>query len=194
MARQHLIKDESGVSFIEFAFAFPVLMIITLTGIELTNFVVVHHQVRQIASMTADNASRLRTKMSEAYINQLFIGVDKAGEPIDFKANGRIILSAVQENGAADGQWIRWQRCFGDLTTASDHGIEGKGQSDNTLGDVNGLAAMPGSGIMLAEIVYDYEPLFPNGFTNDRRIEHEIAYVVRQRLDFGISGTGAATC
>lgn len=189
-----LRSDEGGAAFIEFAFSFPILMILVLSGVELTNYVVSNHQVRQIGAMTADNASRVRTKMSEEYVNQLFTGVDKAGEGLDFETRGRVILSSIQENNDADGQWIRWQRCFGDLAVNSAHGAQDKGKDDTSLPHVSGIAAQPGSGIMFAEVSYDYEPLFPNFFTNNRRLSHEVAFVVRQRTDFGIQGTGASTC
>lgn len=73
-------------------------MTFLLGGMELTNYVLVQMQVNRIAAMTADNSSRLRTQMTESYINQLFTGVDKAGASINFKDRGRVILSSVQNN------------------------------------------------------------------------------------------------
>ena len=189
-----LLRDDRGAFAIEFALCLPVLMTLILVGLELTNFVLANHRVRQIAAMTADNASRLRTQMSEAYVNQLFVGVQKAGSAIQFQTKGRVILSSVQNNAAANGQWIRWQRCFGHLDRSSGYGGEGKGQTDAALPDINGLAAQPGSALMYVEAEYEYRSLIPSSFLDHRRIEHEIAFIVRQRTDFSISGTDPSRC
>ena len=192
--RAGLCCDQRGVALIEFALALPVLMVLILVGLELTNYVLANHRVRQIAAMTADNASRMRTQMSEAYINQLFVGVQKAGAGINFQNRGRVILSSVQNNAAANGQWIRWQRCTGSLSRVSKYGTQGKGQNDASLPNINGLAAQPGSAIMYAEAEYQYKPLIPSSYLNNRKIVSEVAFIVRQRTDFSISGSNASTC
>ena len=189
-----LRRDKSGMAMVEFALSLPLLMTLILVGLELTNYVLANHRVRQIAAMTADNASRLRSQMSEAYVNQLFVGVQKAGAGMNFQTRGRVILSSVQNNAAASGQWIRWQRCYGNLARASKYGTQGKGQSDTSLPTINGLVAQPGSAIMYAEAEYQYKPLILSSFLNNRRIIHETAFIVRQRTDFSISGSSPATC
>lgn len=189
-----LRRDKRGMAMVEFALSLPLLMTLILVGLELTNYVLANHRVRQIAAMTADNASRLRSQMSEAYINQLFVGVQKAGAGMDFQTRGRVILSSVQNNAAANGQWIRWQRCYGSLSRASKYGTQGKGQTDTSLPTINGLVAQPGSAIMYAEAEYQYKPLILSSFLNNRRIVHETAFIVRQRTDFSISGSSPATC
>jgi hypothetical protein len=182
------------VALIEFALSLPVLMALILVGLELTNYVLANHRIRQLAAMTADNASRLRTQMSEAYINQLFVGVQKAGSGIQFQQRGRVILSSVQNNAAANGQWIRWQRCYGQLSRVSKYGVQGKGQNDSSLPNVNGLVAQNSSALMFAEVEYQYKPLIASSFLNNRRIVHEAAFIVRQRTDFSISGSNPSTC
>lgn len=189
-----LRRCAKGMAFIEFGLALPVLVLFTLVGLELTNYVITHHRVRQMAAMTADNASRLRSQMSEEYVNQLFIGVDKAGTSMSFKQRGRVVLSSVQNNAAGNGQWIRWQRCFGQLSKVSAYGVQDKGKSNNSLPSVAGLTAQPGSAIMYAEAAYDYVPLFPSSIWAGTRITHQIAFIVRQRTDFSIAGTSPATC
>ena len=187
-------RDQRGVAIIEFALSLPILMILILVGLELTNFVLANHRVRQLASMTADNASRMRTQMSEAFINQLFVGVQKSGSGIQFQQRGRVILSSVQNNAAANGQWIRWQRCYGQLNRVSKYGVQGKGQNDSSLPNLNGLVAQNSSALMFAEVEYQYKPLIASSFLNNRKIVHEAAFIVRQRTDFSISGSNPSTC
>lgn len=188
------LRCERGTALIEFAVALPVLLTFVVGGMELTNYVLVQMKINRIASMTADNASRLRTPMTESYVNQLFTGVDKAGGDINFKTHGRVILSSVQNNSAGNGQWIRWQRCFGNLPVNSKYGTQGKGQSNNSLPTVNGLQAQSGSALMYAEVYYDYQPIITNSSFNPGRVTQEASYVVRQRTDFSISGSNASTC
>ena len=194
MKRRSLNRDDRGIAAVEFGLTAPVLLILTLGGLEFAHFVIAHHQVRQIAAMTADNASRLRTQMSEAYVNQLFVGVDKAGAGLKFKERGRAILSSIQNNNAGTGQWIRWQRCFGQLSRVSAFGPTDTGRNDDTLPTVDGLEAQAGSAIMMAEARYMYQPLFRNPFSTEQEISHRIAFIVRQRSDFAISGTSPSTC
>ena len=49
MAR--LRNDQCGVAMIEFALALPVLMALILVGLELTNYVLANHRVRQIVKV-----------------------------------------------------------------------------------------------------------------------------------------------
>lgn len=197
--RPTLGSAERGAALIEFAIGFPILLFLIVGGMELTNYVVVQMQINRIAAMTADNASRLRTPMSESYMNQLFTGVDKAGANIGFTQHGRVIVSSVQNNaagvsGSSTGQWIRWQRCWGSLPVNSKYGTEGKGQNDNSLPSMNGLAAQAGSALIYAEVYYDYQPIIPNTLFNPGRLTHESAFIVRQRSDFSISGSNPSTC
>lgn len=196
-----LATCDRGAALIEAAFAIPVLMILIVGGMELTHYVLVEMQLTRIAAMTADSASKLRTPMSESYVNQLFTGVNEAGASIKFTQQGRIILSSVQnnaagQNGASTGQWIRWQRCWGTKSVApnSKYGAEGKGQNDATLPTMNGLTAQPGSALMYAEIYYNYTPIIPQTLFNPGKLTHEVAFIVRQRTDYSISGNSPATC
>lgn len=200
MMIRHLTKTlrrlncHRGVAMLEFALSLPLLLIISMGGLELINYVIVQMQLNRIAVMASDNASRLRSQMSESYINQLFVGVDKAGAGIKFKERGRVVLSSVQNNNAEDGQWIRWQRCFGDRVYSSKYGDQGKGKNDSTLPTINGLTAQAGSAIMYVEVSYAYDPIFPGGLLSNRIMSREAAFIVRQRTDFSIAGTSPATC
>ncbi len=192
--RSRLAIDASGVALIEFAYSLPIILTLGLTGLETANYAIAHQRAAQIAVMTADNASRLRTQMTESYVNQLFTGVEKAGGNMDFKQHGKVILSSVQNNAAGTGQWIRWQRCFGMKAGLSKYGAEGKGQNDTSLAGLSGLTAQAGSAIMFVELSYDYQPLIPHSFLEGKTIDYQSAVVVRQRTDFGISGTTTAAC
>lgn len=190
-----LRADMHGVAAIEFALLTPIVFGLLLGGFELVRYAIAHQRVGQIASMTADNASRQRSAMTEANIAQLFVGVDKAGDAMDFKEHGRVILSSVQNNEDEDGQWIRWQRCFGDIRThVSSYGVQGAGRTSNSVPSIDGLTAPDSSAMMVAEVFYTYQPLFFDNFVDRQLIRRKAAFIVRQRTDFSISGASPATC
>ena len=128
---RRLRDDQSGLALIEFAYSLPVLMVLSMGGLEIANLATAHMRVSQIAMLVADNASRERTSIDEADINEIFTGAELAGANLkDFKANTRIFLSDLEPNtqtGTKAGQYIRWQRCWGGGTFTSTYGKAGDG-------------------------------------------------------------------
>ncbi|GAA4826744.1 hypothetical protein GCM10023232_26090 [Sphingosinicella ginsenosidimutans] len=198
MARA-LAASTSGLAMLEFAFALPVLLTLSLVGIEVSHFAMANLRVSNIAVMTADNAARVRDTIDETDVVELMTGAKMTGGEIDFGRHGRIILSSIEANtagagGASTGQWIRWQRCDGAKHASSVWGTEGKGQNDATLphvGSPNTIDAAPGTAVMLVEVFYDYQPLIPNSILSGRTIHYESAFNVRQRTNQAIANASS---
>src|SRR4051794_9035519 len=96
-------RDTSGVALIEFALTLPVLLVLSLTGAELTNYITTKMRISQIALHLADNAARIGagTQLSlktitEADINDLFVGANLQSGELGLQTNGRIILSSLE--------------------------------------------------------------------------------------------------
>jgi len=198
MARSlaRLRRDASGVALIEFAFAAPVLLFMTLGGLELVNYELDQLRVNQIAMTVADNAGRVTTGIDEANIYEVMAGANVIGESMDFEKHGRIVLSSLQDNeqkGGNHGQMINWQRCWGDLGTAPAYGIEGTGRTDASLPDGMGpagnqIAAIDGTAVMFVEVSYEYQPLISSKFLPlSGTIRRESAFNVRGRQNNDIS-------
>lgn len=109
----------SGVAFLEFAFALPVVLALGLLGLETANYAMANLRVSNIAMLTADNAARVRDSIDEGDIVELFTGAKMSGSNINFAQNGRIILTDLELNAAGTKQWVRWQRCDGALNYAA---------------------------------------------------------------------------
>jgi Flp pilus assembly protein TadG len=109
----------SGVAFLEFAFALPVVLALGLLGLETANYAMSNLRVSNIAMLTSDNASRVRDSIDEGDIVELFTGAKMSGSNINFAQNGRIILTDLEQNSAGTLQWVRWQRCDGALNYAA---------------------------------------------------------------------------
>src|SRR5687768_7234406 len=85
-----IARDRRGVAFVEFAMALPVLLTLSLVGLELTNYTMAHMRVSQLALGAADNASRVRDTIDESDVSEVFTGVQLAGAGIDFEEKGRL--------------------------------------------------------------------------------------------------------
>jgi hypothetical protein len=193
---------ESGLAFVEFALSLPVLVTLSLVGLETANLAMAHLRVSNIAMIAADNAARVRDSIDEANVIELLMGAKMTGDNIRFKQNGRIILSSIEPNtagsgGASTGQWIRWQRCDGAKNVVSSYGPQGTGQTNASLQAVgpagNQISASSGTAIMLVEVVYDYQPLVSATIFGPRQIRYESAFNVRQRTNQAITNNGGAT-
>lgn len=217
LARQ-LRSDRSGVAFVEFAFAMPVLIGVSLYGLEAANYVLACHQISQMAAAAADTASRGASTIDEGQINEVMLGAKRIGERIKFAANGRIILSDLEPNDANTRQYIRWQRCSGALNRNSSYGVPKNG-SNNTITDgsemtnvnqtnsapTNGTASTPTTGmgpageqimaqsgmaVMFVEVLYTYQPVVSAAIMGRPVIRYTSAFNVRQRTNYGINDGG----
>ncbi len=109
----------SGVAFLEFAFALPVVLALGLLGLETANYAMANLRVSNIAMLTADNAARVRDSIDEGDVVELFTGAKMSGSNISFGQNGRIILTDLEQTTTGGKQWVRWQRCDGALNYAA---------------------------------------------------------------------------
>lgn len=190
-------KDSEGIALTEFAYSLPILLTLILGGLETANYALAHLRVSQIAMTVADNAGRVDNGIDEANIYEVFAGAELVGEPVDFIANGRVVLSSLEHNGKTgsdEGQWIHWQRCTGDLNVNPAYGVEGDGENDDSL--ENGLGAAgnritsdQGTAVMFVEVTYDYQPLVNLNILGPRQIRYESAFNVRGRTNQDISNT-----
>ena len=198
-SRQHVVRDTDGVAMVEFAMVAPVLLILILGGLELSNFALAHMRINQIAMTVADNAGRIPTSVDEANIYEVFAGAEVLGDNLQFEENGRVVLSSLQDNkgyGADKGQMIHWQRCWGELDIAPAYGEQGKGRNDNSLSIGMGkgadkMTAANNTAVMFVEVTYDYQPLVGPNWIAARRIRHESAFNVRARQNQDIGNAQA---
>jgi hypothetical protein len=231
-----LASATSGLALVEFAYSLPLLLTLGVGGLETAHFMQASLRLSQIAMTVADNAGRVRTSIDEADINELMVGARKMGEPIGFAANGRIILSDLEQRTNTTGgagpitsdnpngyrQWIRWQRCVGALNVSSSYGgpLDVNGAAVTNLDDpnpddgavetkslilgmgpsTNVISASSGTAVMVAEIVYTYQPITPLPLFRGWTIRRLQAFNVRQRTayslrnDSALTGTQRADC
>lgn len=185
----------SGLALIEFALLLPVMLLLGLGGLELSSLTGAYMRVNSIAIKTADNAARIRSSIDEADVNELFLGAKTMGAKIDFANHGRIILSSIEPvmNAATPpavvNQYLRWQRCTGASSANSTHGAEGDGATGTAQAAGYGLPgkqkikAAANTAVMLAEVVYDYQPLLSSRWFGTITIRVSQSITVRERSD-----------
>ena len=202
-----LRRDRRGLAMLELGFTMPMLLVMSLAGLELSAAILVRKRVHEIGRLVADNASRVSenatlqaSSVRESDINDLFLGAKLEAGDMDLQTNGRIIVSSLETN-ATGGQWIHWQRCYGALpfapTYRAGQGIRGRGFPGIRLGNQS-ITATPGDAVMFVEIAYDYTPMISAewaGYSTQRIVAH-FAMNVRDKRDLsGISPNApAATC
>jgi hypothetical protein len=169
-------------------------MVFVLVGLELSNSVLTTKKIGDLAVLAADNASRMGTRdeglgisqISEADINDVFIGAELQSDIPGFRENGSIVISSLQRN-AEDGQWIAWQRCFGENGIGSAFGEEGVGRTGTAFGGMgpsgNLVTAPAGTAVMVVEISYNYQPVFPVLNPPERTIREVAVFNVRENRD-----------
>ncbi|MGN7929443.1 TadE/TadG family type IV pilus assembly protein [Sphingopyxis sp. 22461] len=218
MARRHIVRrariairqlarNARAAVIIEMAFAIPLLALIGFGGLEIANLTLVNTRISQIGLSVADNASRIAAgsnlalpRVREVDINDVFAGIEKQAGGLEFKKNGRLILSSLERN-TDNGQWIHWQRCYGDLDIDSEFGPEGTGEDGDDFAGMGPegeeVTAAPGTAVMFVEVTYKYQPLLYGKWLGARTITTTAAFNIREarNLTGGVFGPGvASTC
>jgi len=208
-----LRADTGGLALIEFAFAAPVLLMLSLTGAELTHYITTKMRMSQLALHLADNAARIGSgsqlsakRISEADINDLFVGAGLQSGELDLYENGRVIISSLEPmaNPNDDGTYrIRWQRCSGAKTAhVSTFGEAGDTDLDG-MGLAGRLAIAPENGVtMFVEVYYEYQPLLGDHLAPSTAMTEIGSMMVRDRRDtaggnngvYPVSGVTPSSC
>lgn len=193
IAGRRLSRNARGAVMIEMAFAIPLLVMIGFGGLEIANLTLVNTRISQIGLSVADNASRIAAgsnlalpQVREADINEVFAGIEKQGDGLDFQEHGRIILSSLQRNNDG-GQTIKWQRCYGKLAVSSAYGPEGTGATGTSFAGMGPkgkeVTAAGGSAVMFVEITYKYQPLLYGKWLGPKTIHSTAAFNIRETRD-----------
>lgn len=209
--RPGLRADTRGLALLEFAFSLPILLLLSLTGAELTNYIITRMRISQLALHLADNAARIGTgsqlqakTINEADINDLLTGAGLQAGELDLFTRGRVILSSLEPDPNNSGKYrIRWQRCRG-AKTAQVSSYGGAGTTNiNGMGKTGRLATAPANGAtMYVEVYYEYKPIFQAALAPNGNFREEASMMVRDRRDttggtngiYQVNGVTASSC
>ncbi len=169
---RHMIRrfrrDERGISAVEIAVAVPVALALTMNGIELTRYVLLNQKTERATMTVADLVSQGEV-LTIADINNIFTAGALITEPFDFNSNGAMIVSSVV--GQSSNAVVEWQRVYG------------QDPGSSSLGGAGGVANLPAGfsvgeseSVIMAEIHYKYQPMFPGNPILGGNIGDDIVY------------------
>ncbi len=150
---KRFLGDERGISAVEIAIAVPVAIALTLNGIELTRYVLLHQKTERATMTVADLVSQGEV-LTVSDLDNIFLAGALITEPFVFGGNAAMIVSSVV--GQASGPIVEWQRVYGDDAEASGLGGEG-----GTATLPAGFIVAESESVIMAEIQYRYTPMFP---------------------------------
>lgn len=210
-----LCSDRSGLAMMEFGLALPIIISMSLTGAELTNYITVRMRVSQVALHVADNAARMGTgtqltarSVSETDINDVLTGAglqagslniyDRDGRP----GRGRIILSDLEPvavPNTTNRYKIVWQRCRGPKTAhASGYGRAGDTNLTGIGPAARQVTAQDENATMFVEVYYEYKPLIGASLAPSTVMVETASMAVRDRRDltqiYNLENATRSTC
>ncbi len=194
-----LARDRSGVALIEFAYSLPLLIPLSIWGIESANLAIVNMRVSQVAMMVADNAARVRDRIDEADVNNILLGAKLAGSNIDLINKGRIVVATVEDNAATvatDDQVVKWQRCKGVYAPGATKTTEGQVLTGGVGATGNKISPTPSNPIIFVEIYYQVPLLVPGlsrPIFGTPILRYSSAFLIRDRIDQNLQNAGALT-
>ncbi len=190
-----LTSNRRGAAVVETALLLPTILFVGLGGIELTSLALATMRTSQIAAQLADNGARVSAEaglplpvIREADVNELLASALAKGASQGLGANGRVILSSLEYDGATDQQIIRWQRCAGKKSTPSAYGKEGKtGSAFLGMGPPGEMVSAPrGMAVMFVEVRQVYQPTVMGDWLGERILSSHSAFLVRDDRDLTV--------
>ncbi|MBB3910893.1 TadE/TadG family type IV pilus assembly protein [Sphingomonas desiccabilis] len=193
---RRLARERRALALTEFAIGLPVFLLLTLTGAELTNFIITRMRISQVALQLADNAARMGSgsllsakTISETDINDLLTGAGLQAGGLDLYANGRVIVSdlePVANPNTTSRYKIVWQRCRGSGPGSSSYGKAGD-TGLSGMGPAGRQAFAPdGGATMFVQVIYTYRPLVRLSLAPSSTITEVASMMVRDRRDLSI--------
>ncbi|MFM7027321.1 MAG: TadE/TadG family type IV pilus assembly protein [Chakrabartia sp.] len=202
-----LWADQRGIAMFELSAVLPFLLLVGLGSMEITANILARKRVYEIGRMVVDNAARISdgnamqaSTVRESDINDLLLGAQLQGGTLNLSSNGRIILTSLETN-AQGGQWIHWQRCYGNAHFSSAYragqGAHGLGFAGIQYGGQS-IQARPGDAVMFVEIAYDYRPMVSMNWAGYGTQRFVAAFAMNVRDKRSLAGLSpdapAATC
>lgn len=147
-------RDRRGVVAVEFALMMPVFLLLLLGCVEVAQYVLLHQKMQRSATTVADLMTR-NSGWEAAEIADMFEAVAHVATPFDMTERGVVIMSGL--TGRPDGNaQIGWQRKgAGGLAAGSEIGSQGA-----VIVPPDGLVIPTGQTVIVAEVKFDYDPVF----------------------------------
>jgi Flp pilus assembly protein TadG len=165
-----LPSQESGIAAVEFALVLPILLVLWIGGVEVTSALSVDRRLNNFASTMGDLVSRTE-QIPYSRVEDIFDLADAAIFP--YEATGitmRITAVTIETNGNAK---VAWSRARGMTAHAKDTQV-----NDSVPASLR-PASDTESQIIMAEVLYTYQPAIGYVITSDIELEDRMYFVPR---------------
>lgn len=142
-----LLRCRRAVAASEFALVLPAMVLVLAGTVELGNALLLDRKVSRAAHIAADLVAQSR-QVSTGELNDVFEAVENILQP--FPASMQITLTSIYFDPSTEQVRVTWSQ--------SRNGVARAQGSLYTLPETGMLAE--GESVILAEISYDYSPLF----------------------------------
>jgi hypothetical protein len=162
-----ILRDNTGLALIEFAYVLPIFVGFGLVGLEFTNVVLVRQKTERVASTIADQVATNQVAPNERQMGDMFAAVENISEPFGFGAEGNVMVTAIIGIYNDDAQELQnkiaWQRCFTPDMHTSEVGSQWRDTDDIADGPEvslpNSVELGKNQMVIVAEVFFPYEPI-----------------------------------
>ena len=166
-AFSRFLRESRGAILIEMAFAVPILLVLTLGCFDTARYILLHQKLDRASSTMADLVSR-PTSISQTQIDSMFSAAVELVQPFPLDTEGRVIVTSISR-ATGDSTRIDWQHeGAGTLSATSEIG--------DTPGAVatlpTGFTVREGENVIVAEVFFDFEPMFLDQILDPGVISH----------------------
>ena len=153
---QHFRKEERGSLLVETAFTLSIIATVTLAGMEVGRYALLHQKLERIAASTGDLISQAPF-LTQTDVDNVFDAISEVAKPFEIGPKGLVIVSSLSGVDGAPPT-INWQQTGGgNLIVPSKIGTAG---GDATM--PSGFVVIPGKTVIVSEIFFDFSPwIFP---------------------------------
>jgi len=168
---RHFADDKRGTASMDFAFLLPIMLLMFIGVVEITNLLRLDRKVVAAAQTTADLVTQ-RREVSDAQLNDILRATELIFEP--FSATGMtagiVGVRYNEDTGAPEVDWTK---------------TKNGGSVPDALTRAQGLG-QPGEGVVVVRVTYNYTPVFFDFVMSSTSIEETA--VLRPRRSYYVDG------
>lgn len=162
--------DRSGNVLLEFGFALSILATLTMGGVEVARYVLMHQKLERVVASIGDLVTQAEV-LTATHVNNMFDAAQHVIKPFELANNGVVMVTSVT-GVQGSPPVVNWQMSGGGtLSASSEIGVQG---GDATLPE--GFTVVPGETAIITEVFYDYTPWMFEGIADPGRQYHRALF------------------
>lgn len=178
---RRLLDAQGGSILAESAMTLSILALISLAGVEIGRYMLLHQKIERVASSVGDLIAQAPT-LSMTDAANVFAAIDEVARPFEMGPKGLVIISSVSLDAGGDPA-LNWQCSSGGLS-----GTSNVGQSGGAASLPSGLSVDAGDTLIVAEVRYQYTPFLYSALIGASQLYHTAFFRPRQGTLTQISG------